>query len=106
LLSRNSNPNVTQSRITNYCSRGHVKGACQSTSDYCPCQDKSGFEFPLDIGVLRWCEWLLKNNDPLVDARRMDSHCYADEEKTIASAIGDACVLSCGFCSGGLTLNI
>jgi hypothetical protein len=100
-LTRNSDPKITKSRISNYCSRGHVKGACQRTCDYCPCHDKSGFEFTLDIGVLRGCDWLLQSSNPLTDARRVDSYCYADAGKTIASDVGDACVLSCGFCSGG-----
>jgi hypothetical protein len=98
-LTRNSDPDTTASRIAKYCSRGHVKGACQSTCEYCPCQDDVAFEFRLDIGRLRSCDWLLKNKDPLIDATRVDKYCYADEGKTIASAVGNACVLSCGFCS-------
>jgi len=100
-LTRNSDPIKVALRITRYCNRGHVKGACQRTCDFCPCQDDSSFVYDFDDEGLRGCDWLLEEGDPLIDASRIDDFCYADEEKTVASEVGNACVLSCGFCSIG-----
>eukprot|EP00557_Chaetoceros_sp_GSL56_P003094 CAMPEP_0176494246 /NCGR_PEP_ID=MMETSP0200_2-20121128/9982_1 /TAXON_ID=947934 /ORGANISM="Chaetoceros sp., Strain GSL56" /LENGTH=4859 /DNA_ID=CAMNT_0017891967 /DNA_START=343 /DNA_END=14922 /DNA_ORIENTATION=+ len=84
-------------RTAKYCPRGNVKGACQSTCNFCPCTDQVGFTFSLffNPSIIQGCDWLTKNN---VDFR-IGRYCYDDNGKT--SDIGNACVDSCGFCSSG-----
>jgi PT repeat. len=89
------NADKTDGRIASYCIRGHVKGGCQKSCDFCPCEDDASYRFILDNGTEQDCEWFVRNLDK-IDVRR-GRYCYA-EDGVSASAVGDACVSSCGFC--------
>jgi hypothetical protein len=99
-LTRNEEKSDT--RIDNYCSRGHVKGACQKSCSFCECADDDEHTFPLqNLDASRGCSWLTQSSDPFVSEDRLDRYCYADLAKTVASEdVGDFCVFSCGFCKG------
>ena len=83
-------------RKTMYCSRGHVKGACQDTCGFCACVDDPTTTFPLlkNKDKSRNCAWIAKTNV----ANRQGNYCYDTVDLSAASDIGDSCVSSCGFC--------
>lgn len=97
---KDNNPEVRKAK---YCPRGHVKGSCKLSCDFCPCQDDTEFSFQLNNGNTVKCDWLLKNSNPLTDQLRVSTYCFDDAEQTKSSAVGDGCTESCGFCYIGPT---
>jgi len=86
---------ATAKRTATYCGRGHVKGACQKTCKFCSCTDDTTFVFPLQsVNGEQNCEWLGKKNS----ASRQNKYCFEEHGRS-ASAVGNKCVASCGFCS-------
>ena len=92
--------NNPANRISKYCGRGHIKGACPASCGFCPCGDNSGFKFDLENGKEQNCAWFLLNNT----SRRRLKYCYAADGKS-ASAIGNECVAACNFCSSSSGLR-
>ena len=88
--------NNPANRVSKYCGRGHVKGACSASCGFCPCEDNSGFKFNLKNGNEQDCAWFLIKNT----ATRRLNYCYAADGKS-ASAVGNECVAACNFCIGG-----
>jgi Uncharacterized conserved protein, contains FHA domain len=89
-------------RIAKYCPRGHVKARCQRTCNFCSCLDDDQYRFTLiKTGRSRSCTWLTRSSKPVVDQRRISNYCFSDngdDQFTTASAVGNACTASCGFC--------
>ena len=90
-----SKSSATDTRTATYRGRGHVKGACQETCNFCSCADDTTFMFPLQsLDGEQNCEWLGGKNS----ASRQNKYCF-EENGGSASAVGDKWVASCGFCS-------
>ena len=89
--------NNAEDRKAKYCVRGPIKGACQASCDFCPCEDSSSFTFDLDnVNKQQDCKWFGLNNS---DKRRA-RYCNNGSKDDIAGfAIGAACVNACGFCT-------
>lgn len=94
-LTRNQDPEKLEKRISTYCPRGHIKGACQASCDFCPCVDKAGYKFSRpDNGLKKkTCNWI-------AGAPHRRRFCFEDEdtEGGVTSDVGDNCPASCGFC--------
>lgn len=84
-----------QTRFDNYCYRGHIKAACGTSCKFCSCRDNYYFKFITKKGKKVRCNWITKY---AVDSRR-SRYCYENNDPKVASAIGNQCVFSCGFCS-------
>lgn len=102
-LTRNSDPTKTQRRLDTYCKRGHVKGACQLSCDFCSCVDNPTTEFTLMNGDKQDCSWF----GSFDTTERQKAYCYENQDSVarISTSIGDECVAACGFCSADLIFN-
>lgn len=93
-LSRNIN------ELDNYCGRGHVKGACKASCNFCVCADDSSFTFRLvSNGRRRRCNWLVKNSRKMKNRR--ENYCFlaGSDLQSASLDVGSACIQSCGFCT-------
>lgn len=93
------NSSASDTRIETYCSRGHVKGACQKSCKFCPCESNPKFSFKLvsaSTPTVQKCNWISKTN--YLD--RQKKYCF-EKDGVSASKIGTKCVADCGFCTGG-----
>jgi cell division septation protein DedD len=85
--------------IEKYCNRGHIKGACRASCNFCLCTDDSSYKFRLtNNGKRRRCNWLVKNSRN-IQVRR-ENYCFASDLQSASSDVGNACIESCGFCKG------
>ncbi|GFH50016.1 hypothetical protein CTEN210_06492 [Chaetoceros tenuissimus] len=84
-------------RFDKYCYRGHVKGACGSSCNFCNCEDNDEFRFSTNRGKQVGCTWLTEKDDK-IDGR-ISKYCYENSNPQVATQIGNECVSSCGFCS-------
>jgi len=82
----------------NYCSRGHIKGACKTSCEFCNCTDDLTYNFRLNIGRMVSCAWLVTNSNN-VNVRRK-RYCFdSDDPESASSDVGNSCIHSCGFCT-------
>ncbi len=88
------------SRKAKYCSRGHVKGACQKACGSCGVSDDSSFKFKLEkLNTKVACNWISRN--PNKREARRSMYCFAaDDCESASDTIGNACVEACGFTEG------
>lgn len=99
-------PDREQIRKNRYCHLGHVRGGCQYTCSFCPCEDDSNYEFPMIVNPdnSQPCSWITKNPDK-VEIRR-NNYCYENGDPTIANIdVGSNCVEACGFCLNGVVVT-